>query len=76
MLRRTIKPTCSLAVLAAVGLAAWAGDATAATTTVAPLVPSLALCVSPAVLFGVAFSAPMVMLLLGFVAVILTDRAG
>lgn len=74
MFLRTIRPAISLGLVGASALASWAGDATAA-TTVAPLVPSLALCVSPGLLFGVAFSAPMAMLLIGFIGVLVTDRS-
>lgn len=75
MVVRSISSTCALGPLMALALAAWAGEAAAATSAAAPLVPGLALCVSPAILFGIAVSAPMAMLLLGFIAVILTDRA-
>ena len=76
MLLGTIKSILASATIGSLVLAASTAIAAAAPGMTASVVPSLALCVSPGVLFGVAFSAPMAMLLVGFVAVLVTDRAG
>lgn len=76
MLLGTLRSIFTSATLGSLVLTTSAAIAAAAPGMTATVVPSLALCVSPGVLFGVAFSAPMAMLLVGFFAVFITDRAG